>query len=140
MGSNWPSLKTSRTGMLLVVALVAIVGAMLALLNVRRPQPSFKEAVAFVRSIHAFVESRTQQGAPPPLSVQLRELVDGGYITPQMARRFEGAQITLPTLPTGPSEPQPLERAMQQVLISLRLPDGRKTVMTADGSIHQSAR
>src|SRR5687767_6650650 len=55
----------------------------------------------------------------------------------EAARRFDGTQLTFPR---SPSDPQPLEQAPQQVLISLRLPDGRKTVMTADRSIHQSAK
>lgn len=130
-------MKTLRTGIFSVAAVVAVAGGYLGFTYLHRPQPSFKEAVAFVRSVHAFVEARTQRGSPPPALVQLRELLDGGYITQDMARRFDGSEITFPR---SPSAPQPLERAQQQVLISLRLPDGRQTVMTADGSIHQSSR
>ena len=103
----------------------------------RRPQPSFKEAIALVRSVHAFVEARTQAGAQIPSSIELGELVASGYITSEAARRFEGSLVTFPG---NPSAPQSLDQALQQVLISLRLPDGRKTVMTADGSIHLSPR
>jgi hypothetical protein len=130
-------MKTSRTGILLVAAIVAVVAGYLGVTYLRRPQPSFKEAVTLVRSVHAFVEARAQAGSQIPPSIQLRELVAGGYITSEAARRFDGAQVTFPR---SPSDPQPLEQAPQQVLISLRLSDGRETVMTADGSIHQSAR
>jgi len=130
-------MKTSRTKILLIGVLVLAVGGYLGVTYLRRPQPSFQEAVAFVRSVHAFVEARTQHGLSLPPSVQLRELVDAGYITPNTARRFDGSEVTIPR---SRSDPQSLEGAPQQVLICLRLPDGRETVMTADGSIHQSAR
>ena len=125
-------MSNSRTKMLPVVALAAVIVSYLAFTYLRRPQPSSKETVAFVRSVHSFVEARTRQGSPLPPLVQLSELVDGGYITSDMARRFDGSRITFPP---GPSNSQPLESTPQQVLIHLRLPDGRETVMTADGSL-----
>ncbi len=118
----------------MVAAILAGVACYLGITYLHRPQPSFKEAVALVRSVHAFVEARTQVASPIPLSIQLRELVAGGYITSEVARRFDGAQVTFPR---SPSDPQPLEQALEQVLISLRLSDGRETFMTADGSIHE---
>ena len=130
-------MSNSRKKFLLVAAIAALVVSYLGFAYLRRAQPSFNEAVAFVRSVYKLVEAYTQRGSPLPSSVSVRELVDGGYITPKMARRFAGAQVVLPHLPT---QPQLLESAPQQVLISLRLPDGRETVMTADGSIHQIPR
>ena len=128
---------TRHTKIGIVGALVVAVGGYLGVTYLRRPQPSFREAVSFVRSVHAFAEARSRREPSLPPSIQLRELVDGGYITADTARRFAGSEVTFPR---SPSDPQPLERAPQQVLISLRLPDGRETVMTADGSIHQSPR
>ena len=127
-------MKAIRTKILLVVAVVAAVGGYIGFRYLQRPQPSFKEAVAFIRAVHAFVEARPQHGPALPASVQLRELVDGGYISPDMARRFDGSDVTLPG---RRPEPQSLERAEEEVLIRVRLRDGRETVMTADGSIHQ---
>ena len=130
-------MSNSRTKFALVVTFAIVAGGYLVLGYVRRARPSFNEAVAFVRSVHMFVESRTQQGSRPSASVQLRELIDGGYITPEMARRFDGSQVEFPP---GPLQPQPFESALQEVLISLRLPDGREIVMSVDGSVHQSPR
>lgn len=130
-------MKTSRLKTLLIVAVFVAVGGCFLVAYLRRPQPSFQETVAFVRSVHAFVETRKQHGTSLPSSVQLRELVDAGCIGPDMARRFDGSEVTFPRVP---SESQPLGLAPQQVLVNLRLPDGREIVMTADGSIHQLAK
>jgi len=129
-------MKKSHSKVYAVAVLIAAVGGYLVLTYLHRPQPSFKEAVVFVRSVYPFVAARLQHGSPLPPSVPLSELVDGGYITPDMARRFGRSDVTFPS-PPPTQTPLPLERAPEQVLISLRLPDGRKTVMTADGSIHQ---
>ena len=95
-------MKASCTGILIVAAVVVVVVDYAGLTYFHRPQPLFKEAVAFVRSVHAFVEARTQRESPLPPSVHLRELVGGGGIAPNMARRFDGSEITFPRTSSDP--------------------------------------
>jgi len=73
---------TRRRAANVLVALIAAASGYLVFAYLQRPQPSFKEAVAFLRSVYPFVEPHRQR-----------------------------------------------------VLISLRLRDGRETVMSIDGSI-----
>jgi hypothetical protein len=122
-------MKKSRTKILLSVAVVTLIGGYLALTYLQRPQPSFKEAVTFVRSVDAFVEARAQRGQQRPPSVQLRDLVDGGFVTQSTARRFDGSEIAV--LQT-PNEGRP-----QDMLVRLRLRDGRLIALLADGSVQQ---
>jgi hypothetical protein len=131
-------MKKSQTEVVVAVALIAVISGYLVFTYLQRPQPSFKEAVAFVRSVYPLVEARMQRGSSLPPSVPLSELVRGGYITLETARRFEGSEITFPA--NNSSEPISFERAAEEVLIRLRLRDGRQTVMMADGSIHQLPR
>ena len=126
----------SQTGGLIgiwsVAGLIAAVGSFL-LFTYLRPQPSYKDSVAFVRSVQEFVESHERRGSPLPASVSLHDLVNEGYITPNMARLFKGAEVTFPH---RSSASVPLKQAPEEVLIKLRQRDGRETVMTADGSVH----
>jgi hypothetical protein len=128
-------MKKSHTKAWVTAALIAAVTGYVAFTYFQRPQPSFNEAIAFVRSVYPLVEARMQRGSPLPPSVPLSELARDGYITPETVRRFVGSELTFPT--QSYSGPVSFERATEGVLISLRQRDGRRTVMTADGSIHQ---
>jgi hypothetical protein len=131
-------MKKSQIEVFGAVALIAAVSGYLVFTYLQRPQPSFKESVAFVQSVYALVETRMHRGSLLPPSVPISELVHGGYITLETARRFEGSEITFPA--NKFSEPVSFDRAGEGVLICLRLRDGRQTAMMADGSIQQLPR
>jgi hypothetical protein len=125
-----------------IAAVVTMICGYLLFVYLQRPQPSFKETVTFIRSVHAFVEARTQKGQPLPASVQLRELVDSGHITSDVARRFDGSDVTFPRRAdvSRPQEPLPLKSAAEEILIRVRLHDGREITMSSDGSIQRLPR
>ena len=125
-------MKKSRGKVLVTALIVAVIGGYLLFTYLNRTQPSFKEAVTFVRAVDAFADASSQRGQPRPTSVQLRDLIGGGYITPNVGRRFHGSEITLLEMPN--------EGRPQDMLVRLRLRDGRLIASFADGSVQQLPR
>ena len=131
-------MKNRGVKVLIVTVSLVVVGAFVLVGYMRCPQPSFAEAVQFIRKLSAFSNARAQRGQPPAGSVELRELVDGGFITARDARRFDGSTITFSrTAELG--TPQDAFRP-QEPLIRVQLRDGRKIVMSVDGSAELLAR
>jgi hypothetical protein len=131
-------MKKRGVKVLIVTVALVVVGAFVLVGYMRRPQPSFAEAVQFIRKLGAFNNARAQRGQPPAASVELRELVEGGYITAKDARRFGGSTITFSSA-AKLDTPQDAFRP-QEPLIRVQLRDGRKIVMSVDGSAELLAR
>jgi hypothetical protein len=109
--------------------LLLILGGLILLNYLQRPQPSVAEAVRFISVLQKFSQDRVQRGQMPPASVQLDELVGAGYITAKDARHFVGSAISFSA---GASEANP-----RTILIRLWLRDDRQFVLLGDGSIRQ---
>jgi len=129
-----------NTGIKVLIVLVALVavGAWVLVGYMRPPQPSFAEAVQFTRKLDAFINARAKRGQPSAGSVELRELVDGGFITAKDVRRFDGSTIRF-SRAAELSPPQDAFRP-QEPLIRVQFRDGRKIVMNVDGSVEMLAR
>jgi hypothetical protein len=113
----------------LAAAIGAAIGGYLFFAYLQRPQPSLQEAAAFVRLVDSFVVARTRRGQPCPASVQLRDLVEGGFVTQSTAQRFDGSEIVV-------SQTRD-ERRPQDMLVRLRLRDGHLIALLVDGSVQQ---
>lgn len=96
---------------------------------VERAPPSGAAAARLLAATYRFSGHAVRTGQGPPTSVQLSELVSGGYITVREGRRFRGADISL-IGEDGSTHPD-------AVLIRLQLRDGRSFVLMGDGSIHE---
>lgn len=109
---------------LLVVAAVVVCVALISYWE--RTQPTFKSAPKLVAAAQAFSRDQKARGQPLPASVSLRELVNGGYITTNDFREFEGMDVTFSLA----SDVDP-----QAILIHVRMSDGTKIDVMADASI-----
>lgn len=98
--------------------------------------PTSAEVIEFVRAAHAFSEVHKQEGHP----LQVSQLLEGGYITADTARRFAGAFVTIPARIGATPTPEPLALSQSEELVRVRLPDRREAIMFADGSIRQTSR
>ncbi len=67
-----------------------------------------------------------------PASLNLGDLIRGGYIGTNDIPRFDGGDVTF--------YPNVGILDAKAVLVQVRMPDGRQIVVLADGSIQQSPR
>jgi len=85
-----------------------------------RAEAHFRDAGAFSRDLIAC-------GQPLPPTVSLRELVSGAYIAAGDLRAFDGMDVPI-SLTAGEARPR-------EILIRVRMPDGRVAALLADGSV-----
>jgi len=91
-----------------------------------------KDAAKLVAAVRAFSRDKTAAGQALPTSVSLRELIGGGYIAASEVRAFDGMEVAI-SLAVDETRPQ-------EILIRVRLPDGRVIASLADGSAQQLPR
>ena len=94
------------------------------------PMPIRVEPAVLAAS--ALVADYDARGKPLPESVNLSELIAGGYLSPEQARGFDGADVTLSLNPD--------ERLPQAAWIRVKLSDGHELALFNDGSVQAVAR
>jgi hypothetical protein len=116
---------------ILLIGGIAVLGLLWLALDSywSRPQPVFQDAPRLVAALQAFSRDRFLHGNKLPSSVSLKELVDGGYLTPNDVRAFEGIEVTFSNVATN-QDPH-------TAMIHARLPDGSVLAVLADGSVQQ---
>jgi hypothetical protein len=121
-------MKKQRFGIFIAVIGLAV-GAWVLVAYLQRPKPSFAQTVDFIRALHQSSQAREQGGQLLPVTAQVSQLVSNGYISPKLARGFEGSTVALSSTAD--------ESRPQMALIRVQLHDGREIVLLADGSIQQ---
>ena len=111
---------------------VAIVACVALTSYWQRQQPVLRDASKLVAAVQAFSRDRTAAGQPLPASVSLRELIGSGYVAASDMQAFDGMEVTI-SLVADETRPQ-------EILIRVRLPDGRVIAQLADGSVQQLPR
>jgi hypothetical protein len=122
-----------NTRRLLLIAGVLVAAAALAgviLLTQRAiPQPTPDNWMKLAEGVRKYSQSLAVSGRPLPLSVTLRELVDGGFVSGDDARAFADMEVTVfPRARTNDS---------RSTLIHVKLPGGDEMALMADGSVRQ---
>jgi hypothetical protein len=130
-------LKTKRiiiVGVLVILGIVYVVSTIIP--NVRR-RSEWNQTIRALRglptqrvrsAVEGFVRAQTK-GAGVSDTVSLRELVSGGFLSPDEAAPFNGMDVTFAA---GVDEGRP-----QQIVAQVRLRSGGVAVELGDGSIQQ---
>jgi len=80
-------------------------------------------------AVQEFSQDQKAHGRTLPASVSLQELVNGGHVSVKDVRAFDGLDLMI-SLTADATRPQ-------DILIRVRLPDGRLLAGLADGSAGQ---
>jgi len=118
--------------------LIAPVGLLLALTTILsvallfywKRQPVLRDPAKILTALQAYARDQKAHGHALPPSVSLQELIAGGYITGNDVGAFEGMDVTI-ALSVDETRPQ-------DILMRVRMPDGRVVILHADGSAEQA--
>jgi hypothetical protein len=83
-------------------------------------------------ALRRFSDDRMAAHKPMPDKVSLQDLVESGYLQPEIAAEFKELDLTFYPLPPGSSPKSVVARA--------RLADGSQVVLLADGSVETPAK
>ena len=92
-------------------------------------QPIFQNAAQLIAAMQAFSRDQMLRGRQLPPEVSLQELLQGGYLTANDVRAFEGMDVVFSTRYKDSNPPLILARARTQ--------DGQIICLLADGSVQQ---
>jgi len=110
------------------IALMVIV-ALAAPAYWEHKQTPFQNAPKFTSALEAFLRAQTASGRQSPPEVSLQDLLQGGYLTTNDVRAFEGMDVIFST--------QADVTRPQMILARARMPDGQFICLLADGSVQQ---
>jgi hypothetical protein len=119
--------KLSRVTILLglLLAIAAFVSAALVY-HWQHLGPKPKDFAKLPGAILSYSRDRVSRGQSLPASITLRDLTDGGYISPEYAHKLGGINLTI--------FPSAGETNPQSILMRARMSDGSEIVALADGS------
>jgi hypothetical protein len=137
LAGNASSMKSKRFIVLGGVALLVIAYIIFLAPNVRHRSERLRIVGAFetlpreraASAVASFARDRRAKNTMVPKTASLGELVSGGYLKPQDAKAFEGAQVAFHT-DAGASY-------AQDILAEARLSDGAIIILLSDGSVQQ---
>lgn len=126
-------MKTRRL-ILMVIAVIAVIAALvrgyLVFLERRLNNEPPVDGPKISAAVDAFTRDLAKRGQSLPPSVSLRQLISEGYLQPEDARQFAGAEVTISLTAD--------ESKANATLIRVRLPgDPIEVVVKRDGSIQQ---
>ncbi len=117
-------LLTACTG----IALVVIVGLVVSAYWEHKQTP-FENAPKLISALQAFSRDHASGGRHLPPEVSLQDLLQGGYLTTNDVRAFEGMEVIFST--------QADDTNPQMILARARTPDGQVVCLLGDGSVQQ---
>ncbi len=95
-------------------------------------QPPLKDMPVVLMALRHFSEDKAAKHEPMPVSVSVNDLVNAGYLKPEVAAQFKEIDLTFFPLPPGSGPKAVVARA--------RLADGSQVVLLADGSVQTPAK
>ncbi len=112
----------------LLVVVILAAGAWIVLTSYwRQGRPAFENTPKLIAAVQAYSRDCTAKKQPLPPKVSLSELVDGGYISKDDVKAFDGMEVTISL---GHDEIN-----SKQVLMRVRLFDGTETALMVDGTV-----
>jgi hypothetical protein len=114
------------------VTVLAIIGILVRSAYWQRAQPTLRDGSVLTKAVQKYSQDCKLRGQTLPRSINLHDLIDGGYVSRNDVQVFDGMEVTI-SLSADETRPQ-------DTLVDARLPNGEHIVVLGDGSVQQIRR
>jgi len=121
--------------LLIVVVVIVAVGATTYLVLESywaHHQPPMKDMPIVLMALRHYSDDKLAAHKPMPAKVSMQDLVESGYLKPEIAAEFKEVDLTFFPVAAGGGPKSVVARA--------RLADGSQVVLLADGSVETGAK